>query len=255
MKSIYIPRGESRSYESIVTDYLVVDGCLQVTYGVEAKYISGRGVIVAGSVHGDVVSADEIETTTIVCEELLAKRVSASEIFASRGAVVTCFLTSAYVETPRLVTALCEINEVKAEKIIHLSGKGHSMLVTLILASLRTFWVKLTVPRGKSDAPDTPEATAERVDQQDEEVPEDDAEADAMRRKIAETVREILAQQKKEKEQEQEKSEEDFELKRIVGIFKLLRQQGYTLRIEPGTPEENAPLYDFEKGELTQSAA
>ena len=44
-------------------------------------------------------------------------------------------------------------------------------------------------------------------------------------------------------------------LKRLVSTFKLLRTQGYTLRVVPGTPEENAPVYDFEKEELIRPAA
>lgn len=34
----------------------------------------------------------------------------------------------------------------------------------------------------------------------------------------------------------------DEELERITAIFKLLRDSGYTLKIIPGTPEENAPV-------------
>lgn len=33
----------------------------------------------------------------------------------------------------------------------------------------------------------------------------------------------------------------DEELSRIVGIFKLAREQGYTLKLIPGTPEETRP--------------
>ena len=35
----------------------------------------------------------------------------------------------------------------------------------------------------------------------------------------------------------------DEELNRIIGLFKLSREQGYTLKLVPGTPEENAPGY------------
>lgn len=42
---------------------------------------------------------------------------------------------------------------------------------------------------------------------------------------------------------------------RIVGIFKLAREQGYTLKLIPGTPEENAPVFDFENERLLRPAA
>ena len=35
----------------------------------------------------------------------------------------------------------------------------------------------------------------------------------------------------------------DDELARLVAVFKLLRDSGYTLKILPGTPEENAPRF------------
>ena len=54
------------------------------------------------------------------------------------------------------------------------------------------------------------------------------------REEIARTVREIMAQEE----------EEDFELKRVIAQFKLLRKQGLTLKVIPGTPEENAPKFD-----------
>ena len=34
----------------------------------------------------------------------------------------------------------------------------------------------------------------------------------------------------------------DEELNRFIGMFKLARESGYTLKIIPGTPEENAPV-------------
>ena len=47
----------------------------------------------------------------------------------------------------------------------------------------------------------------------------------------------------------------DEELNRIVGIFKLAREQGYTLKLIPGTPEENAPVFDFEHERILHNAA
>lgn len=37
----------------------------------------------------------------------------------------------------------------------------------------------------------------------------------------------------------------DEELSRFVNMFKLARESGYTLKLVPGTPEENAPVFDF----------
>ena len=50
-------------------------------------------------------------------------------------------------------------------------------------------------------------------------------------------------------------AEVDEELNRFVNMFKLLRETGYTLRIIPGTPEENAPVFDFGQEQIIRKAA
>ena len=69
-------------------------------------------------------------------------------------------------------------------------------------------------------------------------------------------VQEVLAQQAAEKAacENDANDADDFELQRMIGTFKLLRSKGYTLRILPGTPEENAPVFDF-AAERIQPAA
>ena len=251
MKSIYIPKGESRSYEYLVADNLVVNGHLNVVNGIKAKRISGHGVITAGTVYGDILTADEIETSTIVCKRLMAKRIIAAEVFASDCAVVSCFLSSAYVETGRLTAALSEIDEVKADEVIHLRPHKHGMLRTLLLSALRSFWLALTVPSAKAD--DGKYGQGEEKPGKRANDKEAKSEDEDLREEIGRIVRDFLEQQASQKDADPD--DEDFELKRFVGTFKLLRNQGYTLRVIPGTPEENAPVYDFEKDELIRPAA
>lgn len=74
-----------------------------------------------------------------------------------------------------------------------------------------------------------------------------------MKASIAKVVQEVLAQQAAEKAACAE-DPDDFELQRLVSTFKLLRDKGYTLRVIPGTPEENAPVFDF-ASETMQPAA
>lgn len=123
MKTVYIPKGKTVHYESLVTDHLVVKGCLDVTYGIKAKTISGSGVTRAGSVEADSIRMDSLEAATIICKRLIAKRVQAPEVFASESAVVSCFLSAAYVETGRLTTAVSEIDVVKADEVVNLAKK------------------------------------------------------------------------------------------------------------------------------------
>lgn len=251
MRTIYIPKGESRSYDYLVTDNLVVDGYLNVVNGVKAKNVCGKGVVTSGTVSADVIRVAEIETTTIVCRRLMAERVAAAEVFASDCAAVSCFLSAAYVETGKLTAAISEIDEIKAEEVIHLRPEKRGMLLTLLLSALRSLWLRLLEPEEVMDAEyEKAEAQPEnemKASEQAQEEPEP-----PIGERVARVVRQVLEEEAK---QEQERDSEDFELRRVVSLFKLLREEGYTLRIEPGTPEENAPVFKFEKEEALRPAA
>ena len=242
MKTIYIPKGETIRYESLATEHLVVHGCLQVTCGITAKTITGYGTVHAGTVNADVIRVDDMDAGSIVCKRLLAKRVQSPEVFASESAAVSCFLSAAYVETGKLTVTLSEIDEVKAQEVVNLTPKKRTLFGTLLASLLRSIWTVLTVHGQKEPTVMTGACEA---------VPED----------ITEPVQE--ESQKPETEQavprEEESSTEpvvvDEELNRIVGIFKLAREQGYTLKLIPGTPEENAPAFDFENERILRPAA
>ena len=242
MKKVFIPAGESRSYETLVTEHLVVDGHLNVVNGLKAKTISGTGVSTAGEVSADVCHIGELETATAIFRKLMARRVSAAEIFASDCACVTHFLSAAYVETGRLTVSVSEIDKVNADEIITLQKK-HGMFGALVASSLRAFWLDLTAP-----IDDYMDAEFEPVDKS-----KDTSIDPAVQKEIARTVRQILKEQ--EKEASISEPDEDFELKRVVSTFKLLRDKGYTLRILPKTPEENAPVFDLEKKQIIRPAA
>lgn len=88
MKTVYIPKGETVRYESLATEHLIVHGCLQVACGIKARTITGHGTINAGTVDADVIRVDDMESGSIVCKRLLAKRVQSPEVFASESAAV-----------------------------------------------------------------------------------------------------------------------------------------------------------------------
>ena len=127
MKTVYIPKGETVSYEMLETEHLVVKGCLKVAYGIKARTISGNGVIIAGTVSADDIRVDDLEAASVTCQRLIAKRVQTPELFAFESAAVSCFLSSAYVATGKLTVALSEIDEVKADEVIHLKPRKRSL--------------------------------------------------------------------------------------------------------------------------------
>ena len=242
MKTIYIPKGETVHYESLSTDHLIVEGTLEVTYGVVAKQIDGDGVIHAGTVEADIIRIRCIETARTVCRRLIAKVVESSEVFASESAVVSCFCSAAYVETGRLTVTISEIDEVKAEEVVNLTPKKRTLFGTLLASLLRSFWTALTVHGQKEPTVMTHACEA---------VPEGVTES------TREETQEPEAEQAVPCEEENAVEPEavDEELNRIVAIFKLAREQGYTLKLIPGTPEENAPVFDFENERILRPAA
>lgn len=189
----------------------------------------------------------ELECGTVICRRLLAQRVSCNEAMISESAAVSRFFSANYVKAPSLTVAVSEIGEADVDEIVHLTPKPRGMLLTLLLSNLRTFWLCLTAsrPQGRFEKPRT-----------EAEEPSDTPEDAETKANIAKIVQEVLAQQAAEKAACANDANEadDFELQRMVSTFKLLRDKGYTLRILPGTPEENAPVFDF-AAESIQPAA
>ena len=214
MKTVYIPKGETVRYETLETDRLVVKGCLKVTYGIKARTISGGGMITAGTVSADDIRVNDLEAASVTCQRLIAKRVQTPELFAFESAAVSCFLSSAFVATGKLTVALSEIDEVKADEVIHLKPKKRSLFRLLLASALRSFWTSLTARPVKDEVMD---ADFEPVKKDEEPV--------------------------------------DEELNRFIGMFKLARESGYTLKIIPGTPEENAPVFGTGSGTDIRPAA
>ena len=240
MKTVYIPKGETVCYESLETERLVINGSLNVAGGVKARIISGCGSISAGSVEADVIRIDSLETGTVICKRLIAKRVQAPEVFASESAAVSCFLSAAYVETGRLTVAISEIDEVKADEVINLPRKKRFLFGTLLASALRSLWTSLTAPKACANEPVDTMYTAQELEAAMEEQTSEPESADSS---SAQT------------ELEAEPEPADEELNRVVGLFKLLRECGYTLRVVPGTPEENAPDFDFDTETIIRPAA
>lgn len=189
----------------------------------------------------------ELECGTVICRRLLAQRVSCNEAMISESAAVSRFFSANYVKAPSLTVVVSEIGEADVDEIVHLTPKPRGMLLTLLFSKLRTFWLRLTAsrPQGRFEKPRT-----------EAEEPSDTPEDAETKANIAKIVQEVLAQQAAEKAacENDANDADDFELQRMIGTFKLLRSKGYTLRILPGTPEENAPVFDF-AAESIQPAA
>lgn len=253
MKTLYIPKGESRTYESLAIDRIVVHGSLDVATGLKAKLITGHGYVTAGTISADVIEADDVETARVTCKRLMAKRVYAAEVYASDSVVASCSLTAAYVETGKLTTALSEIDEVKADEAVNLTPRRRGMMLTLLVSALLSLWLSITTPREKKAKKQKNEKTVAKAEELKTETPkaagEPAAEADnETREQVIKTVNEIMS------ENNIPTDNGDTELKAVVSAFLLLREQGYQLRVLPAQAE-NTPVFGFEQAEPLQPAA
>lgn len=146
MKTVYIPRGETVSYENLTTECLVVDGYLKVDCDLKAKTISGSGFIEASRVSADSIRTDDLEAVNVACARLIAKRVETSELFVSESAAVSCLLSADFVKAGRLSVGLSDIDEVHADEVINLKQKKRSLFRFLLASSLRSWWMRFTAP-------------------------------------------------------------------------------------------------------------
>lgn len=155
MKTMYIPKGETVTHDTLITDHLVVQGCLRVTSDLKAKSISGDGVIIADRIFADNIRTDELEAASVICKRLIAKRVHTSKLVISESGAVSCFLSAAYVEAGKLTVTASEIGEIEAQEVIHLPSKRRSLLGLLLVSALRSLWLWLTLPASVGEAIDT----------------------------------------------------------------------------------------------------
>lgn len=72
MKTIYIPEGQSVSYENLTIDRLVVDGYVHVSGELTVKHVSGHGTLSAGDISANSIRVDELEAGVVYCNRLAA---------------------------------------------------------------------------------------------------------------------------------------------------------------------------------------
>ena len=123
MKTVYIPKGKTASYDSLEAERLVVNGCLKVARDLKAGTIIGSGVILAGTISADDIRVRKLEAASVYCLRLSAKWVQADEVIASEEAVVSCHLRTDYAASARLTVGLHEVGLIEAIEVINLPPK------------------------------------------------------------------------------------------------------------------------------------
>lgn len=214
MKKLFVPRGESVAYQSIHTDKLVVKGYLEVDDDVRARHISGNGIIVAGSISADTLFMDEVEAGVVTADKIVAHRMTAPDC---RGKVimVTGYLGAERVKAGKLTVGLSDIREVEADEVVNLSGKRHSLLGALVLSWLRCKWMELCRRREKKEPQGSDGAVAS-----EETSPSESGIVD-----LSPTT-DLAASW-------DPRDADDFEFLRLKGLYSLLKDRGFALRLIP----------------------
>lgn len=220
MKKLYIPKGETRCYQSLETEHAIVNGCLKVETTIKCRHITGKGVIEAGLISSDTVTASDLEAAEIVARKLLAQRICACEVHAAESMAVSSYLSAQLVEAGRLTVAMSEIGELRCGDVVNLSAKRRRLLGTLLGSFLRSVWTAITcrVPRepqvmdaGWKPVGEPQKAPASQPDPASKpDTPKDQVGVD----RFADLA-------------------DDFEFMRLAGTYRLLKQDGFYLRLIP----------------------
>lgn len=233
MKKLYIPKGETRHYESVESGNIVVEGCLKVDGTIKARHVSGHGVIEAGTISARTVTAMDVEAAHIVAEALTAERVCAVEVHISGAAAVSCRLEAQLVEAGKLTVADCEIGELRCDEVINLPARKRGLLSTLLASFFRSLWCSwfCRAPEdGKErvmDAAWTPVDGKQPKQAQPPETPDTTAQAEVSQ---GEPASETHAPSFGPAYQD---LEDDFEFKRLAAMYRFNKGNGYYVRLFP----------------------
>ena len=233
MKKLYIPKGETRRYESVESDNIVVEGCLKVDGAVKARHISGHGVIAAGVISARTVAAMDVEAAHIVAEKLTAERVSAVEVHISGAAAVSCRLEAQLVEAGKLTVADCEIGELRCDDVVNLPVKHRSLLMTLLASFFRSLWCAWfcqAPEEGKGQVMDAAWAPLDGKKHTEAAQP-----AKAESAAPAETPQGAPAAEEHAPAFSPafQDLEDDFEFKRLAAMYRFNKGQGFYVRLFP----------------------
>lgn len=236
--TIYVPKGETVQYDRLYAERVIVDGCLRVDCGLDAKIIGGKGSIHAGKVSANTIRIGYLDACSVMCKRLFAQRVDTPELFASEFAVVSGVLSACLTETPKLTVALCEVEELKVQDMVTVPAKQRSVFGILFITTLQAIMAAISAKLGKGEAVDADYEPVEAADEGRAEPVQPDKDTEPEPAPTPQAAQPV-----------------DEELNRFINLFKLSRESGYTLRLIPGTPEDNAPVFDAEQGRIIRPAA
>jgi len=133
MKKLFVPRGETVTYNCLHTDRIVVKGVLRVNGKLEAKEILGGGVVEARE-----IVCDDLRAAGVSADFVTARRITADKLFVrfecrGQDVAVRDYAAAGYMNAGKLSVTLSDIQACDADEIITLRRKNS--LLGLLWAS------------------------------------------------------------------------------------------------------------------------
>lgn len=135
MKKLMIAKGEVATYNSLITDTLVVDGILKISGLLRARNIQGAGIVEARRLEAEsanvrIAFVNDLDVGDGVFEKLYGSNCRASDTLT-----VTDFIQALDVRAKRLVIDRSNIGNCAADEIV--SSRRRSALGTALSGLLR----------------------------------------------------------------------------------------------------------------------
>lgn len=134
MKKVFIPAGQTVSYNTLNTDSVIVHGILCVSGKLIAKEIIGRG-----NVEADEIICDNLCVSCATANDMTARKIIAEKLFVQRECrasvqiAVRDYFSAEYVSTGTLTVSLSEIGSCDVDNVIVVRQRGN--LLGLLWAS------------------------------------------------------------------------------------------------------------------------
>lgn len=148
MKKVYIPKGETVTYDSLNTVNIVVCGTLIVKGKLTAHSIQGGGRVEAEEIQCDTIEAGTVQAEIVTAQKIVGKKLFIRDCIADI-IMATDFIESLHVLTKCLYISLSSISQCDAEEIIMLAPKKRSLLGMLFASKIKSTFTSVSHSKDK----------------------------------------------------------------------------------------------------------
>lgn len=143
MKKVFIPKGETVTYDQLNTLSIVVKGTLIVRGKLTASFIQGGGRVEAEEIQCDTMEVGTAQAEIVTARKVVGKKLFVRDLVATDAVMATDFIESLHVLTKSLFITLSSISQCDAEEIIMLSQKKRGLLGMLFASKIRSGWISM----------------------------------------------------------------------------------------------------------------